>query len=155
MHLEQKITPFLTFKDQAEEAARFYVSVLPDSKIVRTIANPATGAVMMVELQLAGMNFATLNTGQSWEFTEAFSLGVGCDSQAEIDDLWSKLTAGGSEVQCGWLKDKFGVAWQIYPANIGELIGGNDAERSGRVMSAVMQMVKLDMDELQRAYDGV
>lgn len=153
MQLQQKITPFLSFHHQAEEAAKFYVSILPDSKIVKTVVGPG-GGVMTVEFQLAGMTLVALNVGQAWEFTDAFSLAVNCDSQAEIDSLWAKLSAGGKESRCGWLKDKFGVSWQIVPANLGELLGGTDAARSQRVMSALMKMARLDVAELQRAYDG-
>lgn len=153
MQVNQKVTPFLSFESQAEEAANLYVSLLPDSKIVRTVKNPA-GAVITVEFQLAGLTFVALNVGQPWQFTDAFSLAVACDTQDEIDRLWSQLTAGGKEVQCGWLKDPFGVSWQIVPASMGKLMGGGDPARSGRVMAAMMQMVKLDIARLQAAYDG-
>jgi len=155
MQVQQKIVPFLAYESQAEEAAQFYVSVLPNSTIVRTVKNPATGDVITVEIELAGLKFVTLNTGAQWEFTDAISLSVSCDSQQEIDDLWSKLSAGGKEVQCGWLKDKFGVSWQVVPANLSHLLGGSDPVRSQRVMNALLQMVKLDLPTLQRAYDGI
>ena len=155
MHFENKITPFFGFKDQAEEAAEFYVSVLPDSRIVQTVNHPHTGSVITVEFELAGMTFVALNAGQDWEFTEAISLAVSCQTQEEIDDLWAKLTAdGGQEVACGWLKDKFGVCWQIVPASIGQMIGDPDPDRAARVFDAMVQMIKLDMAKLQAAYDG-
>ncbi|MHB0955446.1 MAG: VOC family protein [Pirellulaceae bacterium] len=152
MQMKQKITPFLSFNNQAEEAADFYVSILPDSKIIRTIVNPQNNGVLTVEFQLAGITFVALNVGQSWEFTDAFSLAVSCDSQDELDDLWAKLSAGGREIQCGWLKDKFGVSWQVVPAVLSTLLGDPDAAKTQRVMGALMQMVKLDIEQLQRAY---
>lgn len=154
MQMNQKITPFLSFESQAEEAANFYVSVLPDSKIVRTVKNPATGSALTVEFQLAGMMFVALNVGQPWQFTHAFSLSVACDSQPEIDTLWRELSAGGKEIECGWLVDKFGVSWQIVPSNIGNWLSDPDATRSGRVMTALMEMRKLDIAKLQKAFDG-
>jgi predicted 3-demethylubiquinone-9 3-methyltransferase (glyoxalase superfamily) len=154
MQIQQKIVPFLSFESQAEEAAHHYVSILPNSQILRTVKNPATGAVITVEFELAGLKFVALNTGQQWPFTDAFSLSVHCETQTEIDDLWAKLTAGGKEVQCGWLKDKFGVSWQIVPSALGQLLGGSDPVRSQRVMQTLMQMIKLDLPALQRAYDG-
>jgi predicted 3-demethylubiquinone-9 3-methyltransferase (glyoxalase superfamily) len=155
MQLLNKITPFLSFHDQAEAAARFYVSIIPNSRIIRTAANPETGGVMTVEFELAGLRFVALNSGQNWKFTNAFSLSVACESQAEIDRLWSGLTAdGGQEVFCGWLTDKFGLSWQIVPANIGDLLADPDGEKRSRVLGAMFQMVKLDMDKLNAAYLG-
>lgn len=154
MQFQQKITPFLSFESQAGEAAEFYVSVLPDSKILRTVKNPQNDAVMTVEFQLAGMTFVALNVGMPWQFTEAFSLAVACETQDEIDELWSKLTADGKEIQCGWLVDKFGVSWQIVPNNIGSLVGGPDAEAAQRAMAAMMGMIKLDKNALEAAYAG-
>jgi len=151
MQINQKITPFLSFMSGAEEAASFYVSVLPDSKIVKTTKNPSTGTVMTVEFELAGMKFIGLNVGQPWEFSHAFSLSIACETQEEIDRLWSSLSDGGKEVQCGWLVDKFGVSWQIVPANIGELMSNPDPARAGRVMQALTQMVKLDIATLLKA----
>lgn len=154
MQFKQKITPFLSFKDQASEAAEFYVSVFPDSKILQVLHNPLDGNVMTVEFDLAGLTFVALNVGQDWEFTNSVSLAVACESQDEIDRLWERLTRdGGKEIQCGWLSDKFGVPWQIAPANFGELIGDPDTERASRVMHAMMQMVKMDKGKLQAAYD--
>lgn len=152
MQFQNKITPFLGFKSEAEEAANFYVSVLPDSRILRTLRNPDTNDVMTVEFELAGLTFVALNSGQAWEFTEAFSLAIACDSQEEIDDLWGKLLDGGEELACGWLKDKFGVRWQVVPASIGRMIGDPDPARSKRVFDAMCQMIKLDVAKLQEAY---
>ena len=151
MQISQKITPFLSFNNQAEEAANFYVSILPNSSVVKTVKNPATGAVMTVEFELSGMRFIALNVGQPWEFSHAFSLSVACETQEEIDRLWSRLSDGGKEVQCGWLVDKFGVSWQIVPANIGELMSNPDPARAGRVMQALIQMTKLDIATLEKA----
>lgn len=154
MQFKSKVTPFLSFKSDAEAAANFYVSLLPDSKVLSTVKNPATDTVMTVEFELAGLTFVALNTGQAWQFTEAFSLSVSCDSQEEIDELWSKLTDGGEEIACGWLRDKFGVCWQIVPSTIGHMLGDSDASRGKRVFDAMVQMIKLDMAKLQEAYDG-
>jgi len=152
--LQQKITPFLSFNNQAEEAANFYVSVLPESKILRIVNNPTTGKAMTVEFQLAGLTFVALNVGETWEFTDAISLSASCESQQELDELWARLSDGGREVQCGWLKDKFGVSWQIVPQVLGELLSTPDRAKAQRVMQSLLQMVKLDIAELQRAYDG-
>lgn len=154
MQFKHKITPFLGFKSEAEEAANFYVSVLPDSRKLRTVRNPDTNAVMTVEFELAGLTFVALNTGQPWEFTEAFSLAVACGTQEEIDDLWSKLLDGGEEIACGWLKDKFGVRWQIVPSIIGQMISDPDPARAKRVFDAMCQMIKLDIAKLAQAYQG-
>lgn len=155
MQFKQKITPFLTFPSQAQDAAEFYVSVIPDSRILRTVENPATGDVITVEFELAGLTFVALNSGQpSWEFTNAFSIAVACETQDEIDGLWAALVEGGEEQACGWLTDRYGVRWQIVPATIGRMLGDPDRERAGRVMNAMMQMVKLDIAALKAAYDG-
>lgn len=154
MRIQQKITPFLSYNTQAVEAAAFYTSLIPDSRIVRTVMNPANGAALLVEFELAGLSMIALNVGQDWKFTEAFSLSVACDTQDEIDRLWAALTEGGKEIQCGWLVDRFGVSWQIVPANIAELVGDPDPQRSGRVMQALLSMIKLDMAALQAAYDS-
>lgn len=154
MRIKQKITPFLSYPHQAEEAARFYVTLLPDSKINRIIRNPMNGSVMTVEFELSGMSFISLNVGQPWEFTNAFSLSVSCDSQEEIDTLWSKLLDGGKAIQCGWITDKFGMAWQIVPSQVGTWLASEDTEKIGRFMSAMMQMIKLDIRTLQQAFDG-
>lgn len=155
MQFQHKITPFLGFNNEAEDAANFYVSTLPDSRILRTVRNPDTKAVMTVEFELAGLTFVALNTGQAnWNFTEAFSLAIACETQKEIDELWNKLLEGGQEMACGWLKDKFGVCWQIVPAGIGSMIGDSDPIRAKRVLDAMCQMIKLDIAKLQQAYDG-
>lgn len=153
MQFQNKITPFLGFEDAAEEAAKFYVSLLPDSRILRTVTHPETDAVMTVEFEIAGLTFVALNTGQPWEFTEAFSLAVACETQAEIDTLWDALLDGGEPLACGWLKDKFGVRWQIVPAKIGAMIGDSDPARAKRVYDAMLQMIKLDIATLEAAYE--
>lgn len=154
MQFRNKITPFLGFEHEAEDAANYYVSVFPDSAILGTVTHPATKAVVTVEFNLGGLTFVALNTGQPWEFTEAFSLAVSCKTQDEIDELWAKLLSGGEEMACGWLKDKFGVRWQIVPETIGEMLGDADPARATRVFDAMMQMIKLDLAELQKAYNG-
>ncbi len=155
MHIKQRITPFLTYKKQAEEAAEFYVSVLPDSRIIRKIGHPNDRTVLTVEFELCGMKFVGLNAGQDWAFTEAFSLSVACENQAEIDRLWRKLTAGGgSELACGWLKDKFGMCWQIVPAQMEQWMASDQPENLQRMFEAVWQMKKLDVAKLQSAFDG-
>jgi predicted 3-demethylubiquinone-9 3-methyltransferase (glyoxalase superfamily) len=154
MQFQNKITPFLGFKSEAEEAANFYVSTLPDSRILRTVRNPHNNEVMTVEFELAGITFVALNAGQPWEFTEAFSLAVACETQEEIDRLWSAFLEGGQELACGWLKDKFGVRWQIVPAKIGQMMGDPDPARAKRVFDAMCQMVKLDVAKLTEAYEA-
>jgi predicted 3-demethylubiquinone-9 3-methyltransferase (glyoxalase superfamily) len=156
-----KITPCLWFDGTAEEAARFYVSLLPDSRIdniMRAPAdNPSTpkGAVLVVEFTLAGQRFMGLNGGPQFPFTEAVSFMVDCADQAEVDRLWDALTAdGGSPGRCGWLKDRYGLSWQIVPRALPQLLGGPDRERAGRAMQAMMTMSKIDIDGLRRAYDG-
>src|SRR5579863_4262911 len=145
----QKITPFLWFDDQAEEAARFYVSIFKNSKI-GTIgrygdAGPGPkGSVMMVTFELEGQHFMALNGGPHYKFTEAISLFVNCETQQEVDDLWEKLSAGGHQDRCGWLKDKYGLSWQIIPAVLGKLMSDPDPEKSKRVMQVMLTMEKLD-----------
>ncbi len=154
----QKITPFLWFDGNAEEAANFYVSVFPDSKILAMSrsgdAGPGPkGSVLTVSFQLAGQQFLALNGGPQFKFTEALSLLVNCDTQEEIDTFWTQLTAnGGQEVQCGWLKDKFGLSWQIVPTRFFSMIQDKDPQRSQRVMQAMMQMTKFDIARLEEAY---
>jgi predicted 3-demethylubiquinone-9 3-methyltransferase (glyoxalase superfamily) len=155
----QKITPFLWFDHQAEEAARFYASVFPNSGI-NTITHygedspgPA-GSVMTVAFELDGQAFTALNGGPHFKFTEAISFVVHCDSQQEVDRFWDRLSAGGQVIQCGWLKDKFGLAWQIVPTAFIEMMKDQDAERKGRVMKAMMKMKKLDIAELEAAWRG-
>ena len=155
----QKITTCLWFDNQAEEAAAFYSSIFKDSKVKDVVrygdAGPGPkGEVMLVTFELDGREFMGLNGGPIFKFTEAVSLVVHCEDQAEIDYFWDKLTAdGGKESQCGWVKDKFGLSWQVVPKIIGELMTG-DPERANRVMQAVMPMKKLDLQKMKDAYDG-
>jgi predicted 3-demethylubiquinone-9 3-methyltransferase (glyoxalase superfamily) len=154
---KQKITTFLWFDGNAEEAANHYTSIFNNSKILELIrygdAGPGPkGSVMIVRFQLDGQEFIGLNGGPQFKFTEAISLAVTCDTQEEVDELWAKLSAGGEEGQCGWLKDKFGLSWQIVPAALPELVGDPDPEKSNRVMQALMQMRKIDIARLKRAH---
>ena len=142
----QKITPFLWFDNQAEEAAQFYISIFKNSKL--TSVSP-----VMVTFELEGQPFMALNGGPTFKFTEAISLFVSCETQPEVDELWDKLSAGGSTSRCGWLKDKYGLSWQIIPKALGELMGDPNPGKSGRVMQAMLQMTKIDIAALQRAYD--
>jgi predicted 3-demethylubiquinone-9 3-methyltransferase (glyoxalase superfamily) len=146
-----KITPFLWFDTQAEEAMNFYAATFKRSKILSM--NRAQGKVMSVTFELEGQLMA-LNGGPQFPFTEAVSFFVGCETQSEIDELWRKLSDGGAPGRCGWLKDKFGLSWQIGPNALGGMLGDKDAEKSKRVMSAMLQMNKLDLKQLQQAYDG-
>jgi predicted 3-demethylubiquinone-9 3-methyltransferase (glyoxalase superfamily) len=147
----QKITPFLWFDTQAEEAMNFYVSIFKNSKLVRVSrygdAGPGPkGTVMVGVFELEGQQFMALNGGPQFKFTEAISLLVNCETQAEVDDLWNKLLAGGGAPgQCGWLKDKFGLSWQIVPTALGELMADKDPSKSKRVMEAMLQMTKIDI----------
>lgn len=155
----QKITPFLWFDNQAEEAVHFYTTTFENSRILRTLrcgeAGPGPkGSVLTVDFELDGQNFVALNGGPVFKFTEAISLVVNCDTQTEVDDMWTKLSSGGAPQQCGWLKDKFGVSWQIVPRVLPDLLNDPDAEKSGRVMRAMLQMTKIDIAQLRRAYDG-
>ncbi|MCT9089323.1 VOC family protein [Streptomyces sp. ASQP_92] len=154
--ITQKITTFLWFDDQAEEAAEHYVSIFGgDSRVVAVTHYAAsapgeTGSVMTVEFELAGQRFTALNGGPQFTFTEAISLSVGCADQAEIDRFWTLLSEGGEEGPCGWLKDKYGLSWQVVPAELPELLTG-DGDKADRVMAAVMDMKKLDVDVLRDA----
>jgi predicted 3-demethylubiquinone-9 3-methyltransferase (glyoxalase superfamily) len=155
----QKITTFLWFDGQAEEAANFYTSIFKNSKIGRMLRHGDVGpgpkgSVLTVEFQLEGQQFVALNGGPQYQFTPAISLFVNCETQDEVDDLWAKLTAGGKEVQCGWLTDKFGVSWQIVPTILLNLLADKDAAKSQRVMQAMMKMVKFDIAGLQKAAKG-
>jgi predicted 3-demethylubiquinone-9 3-methyltransferase (glyoxalase superfamily) len=159
MKLKQKITPFLWFDGQAEEAANFYISIFKDSKIVATMRHqgPTSDqgpAIMSVTFQLAGQEFIALNGGPQFKFNEAISLFVSCETQQEVDELWEKLSAGGEEIHCGWRKDKFGLCWQIVPMVLGQILHGKDPVKAGRAMQAMLQMKKLDIQQLQDAYDG-
>jgi predicted 3-demethylubiquinone-9 3-methyltransferase (glyoxalase superfamily) len=156
-----KITPCLWFDGQAEETANFYVSLLPDSRVDAVLRSPAdnpstpAGAVLLVEFTLAGQKFTGLNGGPQFPFTEAVSFSIDCEDQAEVDRLWDALTAdGGKPVQCGWLKDRFGLSWQIVPKRLPELLADPDPARARRTMEAMMQMVKIDVAALERAADG-
>ena len=154
----QKITPFLWFNDQAEEAMNFYCSIFKNSKpgsITRYgEAGPGPkGAVMSATFQIEGQEFIALNGGPQYTFSPAISFFVNCETQQEVDELWAKLTEGGEEVQCGWLTDKFGLSWQIVPAGLIELLSSDDAERSGRAMKAMLHMKKLDIEKIRQAYE--
>lgn len=153
-----KITPFLWFDGQAEEAAKFYVSVFKNSKILRVTrygdAGPGPkGSVMTVEFELDGEEFTALNGGPEFKFTEAVSFTVHCKTQAEVDEFWNKLSAGGKEVECGWLKDKYGLSWQITPDILSEMLNDPDPQKAKRVMEAMMKMKKIDIDALKKAYE--
>jgi predicted 3-demethylubiquinone-9 3-methyltransferase (glyoxalase superfamily) len=154
MQIPQRITPFLSFPSQAGEAANYYVSVFPEAAIIHSQSGP-DGSVMLVEFTLMGMKFVSLNTGQDWRFTEATSFAVACDTQAEIDHLWSHLVGdGGRELACSWLQDKFGVFWQIVPSKLSEWFASGEPEKIGRMTNALFQMTKLDIATLQSAFDG-
>ena len=147
------ITPFLWFDTQAEDAMKFYTSIFKRSKVISV--NRAQGKVMSVQFELEGQAFIALNAGPLYTFTEAISFFVGCETQDEIDELWTKLIAdGGAPSRCGWLKDKFGLSWQIVPKTLGRMLGDTDAEKSKRVLNVMLQMEKLDLKRLQQAYDG-
>lgn len=153
----QKITPFLWFDGKAEEAANFYTSVFSGSKIVNIMrygeAGPGPkGSVMSVTFQLHGQDFIALNGGPMFTFSAAISFFVDCATQEEVDELWKKLSAGGEKQRCGWLKDKYGVSWQIIPTALGELLHDKDPARATRVMQAMLQMDKIDIASLRRAY---
>jgi predicted 3-demethylubiquinone-9 3-methyltransferase (glyoxalase superfamily) len=155
----QKITPFLWFDTQAEEAMNFYVSIFKDSKIVSISRYPEgspapAGTVMTTKFELEGQEFVALNGGPTFKFTEAISLVVNCASQEEVDYYWEKLSAGGTEVQCGWLKDKYGLSWQITPTILIELMSSKDPKKNERVMQAMMKMVKIDIETIKRAAAG-
>jgi len=155
----QKITPFLWFDHQAEQAANFYVGIFKNSRIVNITrygeAGPGPeGSVMIVEFRLEGQEFIALNGGPEFTFSPAISFVANCETQEEVDTLWMKLSEGGEKVECGWLKDKYGVSWQIVPTIVGELMNDPDPEKSQRVMKAILQMDKFDIKTLMRAYEG-
>jgi predicted 3-demethylubiquinone-9 3-methyltransferase (glyoxalase superfamily) len=155
----QKIAPFLWFDGKAEEAANFYVSIFKNARIGATRrygeAGPGPkGSVMSVEFQLDGQQFIALNGGPQFTFSPAISFFVNCETQEEVDELWEKLSAGGRKDRCGWLQDKFGVSWQIIPTALGKLMGDPDPEKSKRVMKAMLQMDKIDINGLKQAYDN-
>lgn len=154
----QKITPFLWFDGKAEEATNFYVSIFKNSKIANVVrygeAGPgAKGTVMTATFQLDGQEFIALNGGPQFKFTEAVSFWVSCETQEEIDEMWEKLSAGGERGRCGWLKDRYGLSWQIVPPVLGEMLGDKDPEKSKRVMMAMLQMDKIDIKTLKQAYE--
>ncbi len=154
----QKITPFLWFDGKAEEAMNFYVSVFKNSKVVRVsrygAAGPGPkGTVMSATFQLDGQDFFALNGGPQFTFSPAISFFVNCETQQEVDELWEKLSAGGEKNKCGWLKDKYGLSWQIIPSVLGRLLQDKDVEKANRVMKAMLQMDKIDINRLQQAYD--
>jgi predicted 3-demethylubiquinone-9 3-methyltransferase (glyoxalase superfamily) len=155
----RSISPFLWFDTQAEEAAKFYVSLFPNSRILNTSrygeAGPGpAGSVMVVEFELNGQRFMALNGGPHFSFTEAVSFSIDCDTQDEVDHYWSKLSEGGQEVQCGWLKDRFGLSWQVNPVILGKLISDPDPVKAARVASAMLKMKKFDIPTLERAHRG-
>ncbi len=159
MASRQKIKTFLWFDKDAEEAAKFYTSIFKNSRITAVArygdAGPGPkGSAMTVAFELEGQEFLALNGGPQFKFTEAISLLVTCDSQQEIDELWSTLTAGGQESQCGWLKDRYGLSWQIVPSALPQLLQDADPAKSARVMQAMLQMKKMDLGRLERAHRG-
>lgn len=156
----QKITPFLWFDTQAEEAAEFYVSIFKNSKILGKTyygeAGPGpAGSVLTVSFQLEGQQFVALNGGPHFTFSEAISFEVDCLDQAEVDELWRRLTDGGEESMCSWLKDKFGLSWQIIPRGLNEMLSSPDVEKAARAMQAMLQMHKIDLAKIRQAYDGL
>ena len=150
----KKITPFLWFNDQAEEAMRFYVSIFKDSNVIEVTPGP-NGKAMGVRFELEGQEFMGLNAGPEFKFTEAISFYVSCKDQAEVDDLWAKLSAGaGEESSCGWVKDRFGLWWQVIPDALPTLMGDKDPVKAKRVVDAMLKMKKIDVAGLERAYEG-
>jgi predicted 3-demethylubiquinone-9 3-methyltransferase (glyoxalase superfamily) len=156
----QKITPFLWYSKEAEQAATFYASIFPDSRVIRVTAMPSespsgpAGSVKIVEFELFGQSFTAMSAGPLDPFNHAVSFVVNCDTQAEIDRYWNALLDGGKAEQCGWLKDRFGLSWQIVPTVLGTLMGDPDPAKGKRAAEAMMKMVKLDIAALQAAYDG-
>jgi predicted 3-demethylubiquinone-9 3-methyltransferase (glyoxalase superfamily) len=150
----QKITPYLWFDGQAEEAAAYYTSIFKNARIVDVNRMGEGGPAVTVTFEIDGQQFVALNGGPQFAFTEALSLFVSCRDQAEVDDLWDRLTEGGEEGQCGWLKDRYGVSWQIIPDALSELMGDSDPEKAGRVVQAMLGMGKIEVKGLQDAYDG-
>jgi predicted 3-demethylubiquinone-9 3-methyltransferase (glyoxalase superfamily) len=158
--IKHKITPCLWFDSEAEDAAKHYTAIFPNSRIKeisryteagRDIHGKAPGSVMVVEFELDGQTFTALNGGPRFKFSEAVSFQVMCDTQEEIDHFWTRLSEGGRESQCGWLKDRFGLSWQVVPSVLPQLMKGTDGARSEKIMSAVMKMRKFDLEALQRA----
>lgn len=166
MQQGRKITPCLWFDDQAEEAATFYTSIFRNSRITGTtrygeagndVHGRPPGSVMTVEFELDSQAFTALNGGPVFKFNEAVSFQIPCQTQEEVDYYWNRLTAGGEEnaQECGWLKDKYGVSWQVFPVALHEMLSDQDHEKSERVMQAMLQMKKIDVEQLKRAYDGL
>ncbi|MGH9470879.1 MAG: VOC family protein [Terriglobia bacterium] len=155
-----KITPFLWFNDRAEEAAKFYTSIFKNSRIRSAARYPegspggTAGSVMTVDFELDGQRFTALNGGPAFKFNEAVSFVVHCESQEEVDEYWSRLSEGGKEIQCGWLKDRFGLSWQIVPTVLIEMLQDKDAAKAKRVMQAMLGMKKIEIPALKRAYEG-
>jgi predicted 3-demethylubiquinone-9 3-methyltransferase (glyoxalase superfamily) len=157
--MTQKITPFLWFNDNAEEAMEFYVSIFKDSRVksVQRFGETAPGSkakLLTATFELNGQEFMALNGGPRFQFTEAISLFVKCETQEEVDEYWNKLVEGGTPQQCGWLKDKFGLSWQIIPNALGQLLGSKDPVRAQRVMEAMLKMTKIEIAKLQEAHEG-
>ncbi len=159
----QRITPFLWFNDDAEEAVKLYTRVFRRSKVIRTaryddegarVSGRPAGSVMTIEFELEGQRFVALNGGPQFPFTEAVSFVVNCRTQAEVNHYWNKLSAGGKKVHCGWLKDRFGVSWQIVPTILEDMIADKNPEKSKAVMAAMLRMVKLDINALKKAYNN-
>jgi predicted 3-demethylubiquinone-9 3-methyltransferase (glyoxalase superfamily) len=155
----QKITPFLWFDNNAEEAVNFYASIFKDARILEIVrygeAGPGpAGTAMTVSFELFGQEFIALNGGPHFKFNEAVSFSVNCETQAEVDEFWEKLTEGGEESRCGWLKDKYGLSWQVNPTILGKMLNDKDPQKAKRVMEAMLQMDKIDIPTLERAYEG-
>lgn len=159
----QKITPFLWFNNQAEEAANFYVSLFNNAKVTSVtrydeagakVSGVPAGSVMTVAFTLEGEEFTALNGGPVFAFNESISFAINCETQEEVDHFWENLSSVPESEQCGWCKDKYGVSWQIVPKQLGEMLGNKDPEKAGRVVQAMLQMKKLDIATLQKAYDG-
>jgi predicted 3-demethylubiquinone-9 3-methyltransferase (glyoxalase superfamily) len=161
--ITQKITPFLWFDNQAEEAAKFYTSIFKNSKIENVtrydeegskVSGRPKGSAMTVPFQIEGQEFVALNGGPLFKFTEAISFVVNCETQKEVDYYWEKLSAGGEEVQCGWLKDRFGLSWQVVPTVLAEMLQDKDPQKAQRVMAAMLKMKKIEITDLKKAYDA-
>jgi predicted 3-demethylubiquinone-9 3-methyltransferase (glyoxalase superfamily) len=161
--ITQKITPFLWFDNQAEEAAKFYTSIFKNSKIENVtrydeegskVSGRPKGSLMTVPFQIEGQEFVALNGGPMFKFTEAISFIVNCETQKEVDYYWEKLSAGGEEVQCGWLKDRFGLSWQVVPTVLTEMLQDKDPQKAQRVMAAMLKMKKIEIADLKKTYDS-
>ena len=152
MYAMQKITPFLWFDNQAEEAVNFYLSIFANSRIVNASRMGPDGPLITATLELEGQEFYLLNGGPQFKFTEAVSFFVKCETQEEIDEKWEKLSSGGKQKQCGWLEDKYGLSWQIIPPILGELLQSKNPEKSKKVMNAMLQMTKINIQQLKDAY---